>query len=211
MFIGMHGKDSAFVVVPRNAPDLHLPTDLLGHTPATYDPDRAKSRSQLQPTLGPVATKIKTAIHSSRWTKLKPVIEATSRPHAGAIKYPLKLWLEITNNSQYPIAIESLSFDLDRDLKLAPNAKAVLGDRSRFIPQYRYLITKGPDNTNVEHFSTRCLIPSGETFISYVPIEPTVGDATLAKALKDRTAGVWHYRCCRFGDSLIPYEYFDTF
>src|SRR6266404_5288638 len=29
MFIGMHGKDSAFVVAPRNA-GLRLPTDLLG-------------------------------------------------------------------------------------------------------------------------------------------------------------------------------------
>lgn len=41
LFIGKLGKRRCFIVVPRNDPDLHLPTDLVGFTPGTYEPNRA--------------------------------------------------------------------------------------------------------------------------------------------------------------------------
>jgi hypothetical protein len=34
------GRERNFIVLPRNADKLHLPTDLLGLTPATFDPSR---------------------------------------------------------------------------------------------------------------------------------------------------------------------------
>jgi Predicted nucleotide-binding protein containing TIR-like domain len=171
MFMGMHGKDSTFVVVPRKAPNLHMPTDLLGYVPATYDAERAKSRAEARAALGSAATEIKTAIEGSSWKKVKPVIEATSRPYRG-LKYPLKLWFEITNSNHDPLAIESISFTLGATLKLATNAKKVPGAPRKYKLPYRYLITTGSDSKHPEeHFSTCCVIPPGETFKSYVPID----------------------------------------
>lgn len=40
LFIGALGKDRCFIVRPRNI-DLHLPTDLLGITPADYEAERS--------------------------------------------------------------------------------------------------------------------------------------------------------------------------
>src|SRR4051812_3252851 len=40
LFIGKIGKDRVFFLVPRDVHKLHLPTDLLGITPGTYDNTR---------------------------------------------------------------------------------------------------------------------------------------------------------------------------
>jgi hypothetical protein len=40
LFIGALGKKRCFIIKPRNI-DLHFPTDLLGITPADYDPNRS--------------------------------------------------------------------------------------------------------------------------------------------------------------------------
>jgi predicted nucleotide-binding protein len=42
LFVGKLGKRRTFIVVPRDSKQLHLPTDLLGFTPATYDSKRAE-------------------------------------------------------------------------------------------------------------------------------------------------------------------------
>lgn len=41
LFVGRLGRDRCFVVVPRGTPDLHLPTDLAGYTPGTYQANRS--------------------------------------------------------------------------------------------------------------------------------------------------------------------------
>lgn len=56
LYIGKLGKDRAFIVTPRNQADFHLPSDLIGLTPITYDLDDVKADRDSG--LGPVATAI---------------------------------------------------------------------------------------------------------------------------------------------------------
>src|SRR5262245_19971399 len=42
LFMGHLGRGRAFFLQPRGIKDFHLLSDLLGMTPATYDPDRLK-------------------------------------------------------------------------------------------------------------------------------------------------------------------------
>jgi len=58
LFIGRLGKERSFIIIPRNNDQLHLPTDLLGITPATFNPDR----EDIQAALGPACNKIRKVI-----------------------------------------------------------------------------------------------------------------------------------------------------
>ena len=60
LFIGRLGSDRCFLIVPRGMEDLHLPTDLLGVTPAMFDPDRQDEN--MTASLGPACNRIRKAV-----------------------------------------------------------------------------------------------------------------------------------------------------
>lgn len=63
LFIGKLGRERCFIVAPRGSEEeIHLPSDLLGMTPALYEPDRQDKN--LVAALGPAATKIARQIKS---------------------------------------------------------------------------------------------------------------------------------------------------
>jgi len=64
LFIGKLGKDKTCFVTPRGV-DVKIPSDLVGITPAAYDP----THPNLRAALGPVCTEIKTAIGSNELRK----------------------------------------------------------------------------------------------------------------------------------------------
>ena len=73
--LGRLGRKRCFMLAPRNAPDLHLPTDLLGINPASYDPDR--SDGNLVAAVGSACAKIRRAIRTlgPRQAAKEPQIE----------------------------------------------------------------------------------------------------------------------------------------
>lgn len=62
MFIGYLGLERCFFIHPRNISDFHLPSDLLGMTPLTYNPFRQDKN--LLAALGPASYHIRQAINA---------------------------------------------------------------------------------------------------------------------------------------------------
>lgn len=62
LFIGRLGAERCFIIAPRHVPDFHLPTDLLGMTPADYDPGHPGDNPHAM--LGPAANRIRIAIQA---------------------------------------------------------------------------------------------------------------------------------------------------
>ena len=60
LFISRLGKERNFLIIPRNQEGFHLPTDLLGVIPATFNPSR--SDKNLLAALGPACNQIKKRI-----------------------------------------------------------------------------------------------------------------------------------------------------
>lgn len=56
LFISRLGKQRTFILLPRGGDNLHVPTDLVGLTPATYDAHRQDRN--LQAALGPACNKL---------------------------------------------------------------------------------------------------------------------------------------------------------
>ncbi|HXG98321.1 MAG TPA: nucleotide-binding protein, partial [Gemmatimonadales bacterium] len=76
LFIGKLGKNRCFFVIPRGGDALHLPTDLVGLTPATFDSSR--SDRNWQAALVPACFQIKAAIRDlGARTRARDVIPST--------------------------------------------------------------------------------------------------------------------------------------
>jgi len=60
LFIGSLGKERCFIITPRNSEDFHLPSDLLGLTPATFDADRKDENYNAA--VGPACSRIHKAM-----------------------------------------------------------------------------------------------------------------------------------------------------
>ncbi|HEX5736266.1 MAG TPA: TIR domain-containing protein [Blastocatellia bacterium] len=60
LFIGHLGKERCFILVPDDSTDFHLPTDLAGITPATYETDRRDKN--IRAATGPACEEIRDAI-----------------------------------------------------------------------------------------------------------------------------------------------------
>ena len=61
LFVGHIGRQRCFILMPKSKEKLHLPTDLLGITPATYDPNRSDT-NQLA-AVGPASNQIRRLIN----------------------------------------------------------------------------------------------------------------------------------------------------
>ena len=80
LFIGRLGKERTFIVIPRGPNDLHLPTDLTGITPGSYDPHR--SDNNLKAALGPFCNDVKKAMDARGVSRASPKIVVPDTPRA---------------------------------------------------------------------------------------------------------------------------------
>ena len=64
LFAGRLGVDRSFIVIPAGGKELHVPTDLTGVTPGTYEPRRKDGN--LQAALGPFCNQVRLALKRRR-------------------------------------------------------------------------------------------------------------------------------------------------
>ncbi|MHC4536046.1 MAG: TIR domain-containing protein [Planctomycetota bacterium] len=62
MFFGSLGKDSSFFLIPRGIENFHLPSDLSGITPLTYEPH--SHRGNLQASVSPACNEIRNRLNA---------------------------------------------------------------------------------------------------------------------------------------------------
>jgi tetratricopeptide (TPR) repeat protein len=75
LFVGHLGKFRCFILIPDNHSELHLPTDLLGMTVATYETDRRDKR--IRAATGPACEEIRDAIRKAGFiTEEKQIAES---------------------------------------------------------------------------------------------------------------------------------------
>lgn len=135
MFVGRLGSERCFIVVPRGVEDLHLPTDLVGLTPADFEP--ARKDQNLVAALGPACNRVRKAIRRLGAQRQAPDQAASPKDDVDAgeelVGDPLdclsliESWMGGRPSRDNTRAIRFS--DVDRDLKLVPGlAQSFLAD-----------------------------------------------------------------------------------
>jgi hypothetical protein len=197
LFTGRHGKDRNFIIMPRGVQDFHLPTDLLGITPATYDPGRPEE--ELIAALGPACNKITRAIQ-----KLSPTNSAVenlnffvSKYRDAGANYPLKIRMEIRNFTGRSVVLTSRYF---RFKSLRPDKEA-RGD----IPSGRFEV-KFPDATKARLDEVEYLLRNRETVRTWIPIDPGHTDEEVDAAISGNSVGEFLFTCTWLGEEVSTQE-----
>ncbi len=128
MFIGRLGRERSFIVIPRGKEEeFHLPTDLLGITPSTYDAERRDGN--LAASLGPACNRIhkamtKLGVNASIETvTIQEEAEDTNLlSDADDCIITIQSWLGGRPDSQNKSAIKFT--DVDRELSLVKGSAA---------------------------------------------------------------------------------------
>jgi hypothetical protein len=126
LFIGRMGAERCFMAVPRGVSALHLPTDLLGLTPTTFEAER--SDDNLRASLGPACNEIRNVI-----SKLGSI--PTQQPRSDSVAATqtrtlysdpsdclilIESWMGRRTSAENTAAIRY--DDVDRELGMAPGS-----------------------------------------------------------------------------------------
>jgi hypothetical protein len=191
MFLGRYGKEKAFLVTPRGLKDYHIPSDLLGITPADYDPTRLRT-DKAQATLGSACTKIKEAIakvpnHANELIFQANLLVGPSSG-SGAWTFPAKLSIDITNNSGCEVVLKPVFFKYGLALKRAPNARAMGNPADGKFP----FSFRGPSGI---HNRGSVLLVKGDSTNTYAAIDQAMSNADVQNAIAKKQVGELHLNC----------------
>jgi hypothetical protein len=187
MFLGRYGADRSFLVVPRDIPNFHMPTDLLGVTLADYESKRLVNDTP-DATLGTACSKIKYAIQKvpNHLKDLEFVVSHNMGP--AHINYPSKISVDIYNKSQCNVVLRADYFRYGKRLRFAANANSV-GHSSggRFWLGFR--------GQSGMHTLSSVLLAKGDSTNCYVPVDPTESSGDVQNAIKEKEIADLHITC----------------
>lgn len=201
LFMGMHGKKRCFVVIPQDSATFRMATDFAGFTPAVYDHERAKNDAR--PALAAAAAEIREAIRKSEWAQRRVILKTFSRDEPDA-NFKLKLYVQFKNNQSIALAIESRGLVLASDILVDPLANHRTGEGYPF----EFYLGREANDPKKDKNVPKCVVEPGQTITSWIPIDPTLGDAALGKRVRSQEAGTLRYRVTWLGD-LPTTRYFE--
>jgi tetratricopeptide (TPR) repeat protein len=108
LFIGKLGKKRCFMLIPDKNAEIHLPTDLVGMTPGTYETER--SDGSFQRGSGPACHDIRGAIE-----KVGPIFNSKATPETSPV-------LEVTHNQQETQQINQPDKNIDKKPEVVSKA-----------------------------------------------------------------------------------------
>lgn len=138
LFIGRVGKERNFIVCPSDIDNFHLPTDLLGLTPVTFDSKRTDGN--LEASLGPACHDIRQAINRTEWrinTKTENPNIVTENEAESAFSDSdcislLETWLRTSSEAQEFHAIKLVEVDKELGLPIGTAKRFVVEAAKRF-------------------------------------------------------------------------------
>jgi hypothetical protein len=212
LFMGMHGRKRVFIVTPRDSDmKFHVPTDLVGFTLVDYELEWAKE-NPVQAANRP-ATDIKSAIDESDWRAQqlditdKKVFFQDKSDNGVNITYKTKLLFKVSNNTKWPVVVESLEFDFGKHAPFKhPNLYGKSGTNVH-KPEFH---TGVKHDRTTDQYKSVCHLDRGESVYAWVAYEP--GDAPDAHAVElnalaaSNKLATWTYSCAWDGGRPRKYR-----
>jgi hypothetical protein len=195
LFMGRFGKASVFLVTPSDVPTMRLPSDFLGMTLVRCSNERLSRRGRLKENLGAVSNEIREMIHERDIGGHSLKHEVKLRKNGG--NYPLKLFLELTNNSMISVVITDVFFLAFDPIRRAPNA-VVDHRRGRVEYPLRFRQYQHGSPSPGHHIKSSFLLREGDTIDTYVGMDPSQ-ETEIRAALGKGKLGEVHMMCYWLG------------
>jgi hypothetical protein len=186
IYLGRSGLGRAFLLAPKDKPELHLPSDTFGLTLALYDHEWASRDGECQAALGAACTKIERAIKSSDVGKRNLRYKVSHVRNSPKLRFPSKVWVEISNDSKHDVVLRAGHFEYCSVGFQSRNAEAI-GDPSagKYSFKFRY------PNENV-HKLDSYLLHANETVDTYIGADPMISDHDVRHAIDNGQVGTMY-------------------
>lgn len=169
LFIGKLGKENVFFLIPRTIKKLHLPTDLLGVTPGSYD--NTRQDGNLQASLGPFCNQVRKELKNFIYENIEDIQDEANHVKKIAIEKSSHwefLFASAVLESRL-ISINETYKEIDKGL-IIQRAKYL--DSNEFLDWFKLSITEFENFVDLFQLCANNLIEAfGEPGVPGKPIE----------------------------------------